>query len=104
MLTIGYAGNFAWEWHELGDTVPPGVSEENKASSGDANVGAPAVREGEEADREPARNVRLRRSLLLTGSGVLLVIGSMSVAYSVFWFRLARLKRPEDDDAPPRLN
>jgi hypothetical protein len=48
--------------------------------------------------------VRLRRSLLLTGSGVLLVIGTMSLAYSVLWFRLARVKLVRDDESPPRLN
>jgi hypothetical protein len=70
----------------------------------DPGLAVSGERAGNASDSAGAARLRLRRGLLLMGGGVLAVIGSMSIAYSLFWFRLARLKPLEDDNPSRRLN
>ena len=99
----GYAASLGWEVWEMGQgsplaSEPTAVEAANLAGSG---------AQGDEPAADPENRQRLRKYLLMTGSGILTVMGGMSLSFSGLWFWLIRvqLNRMESPQAlPNRFN
>ena len=104
LASVAYGGSLLLEWVELGHPQPELSSGQGAESRLEGKSGNGASPGNTETGLDPGSRLRLKRNLLLTGAGIMTVIGSMSIAFSVLWFGLVRAQLSRVEKSPIRLN